>query len=161
MKVTKKKLDAYYKQALAVADQSHDSETKVGALLIHGRTGAVISSGFNGFVRGADDTKLPNTRLDKYPYMVHAETNLVTNCARHGISTEGCFLFCTLSPCINCMRLLYQAGISMVFFKDVYRDFNKNINMKDMHIKVSEIEDYYAAALEPRGVPKNEDLEDK
>ena len=156
MKITKKKLDAYYSQALAVAKSSHDAQTKVAALLVHSRTGAVLSSGFNGFIRGAKDKKLPNTRPDKYPYMIHAEANLIANCARHGISTDECFIFCTLSPCINCIRLLYQSGISTIFFKDVYTDFAENVKMRDMHIKISEVDDYYVAFLEPRGVQEYE-----
>lgn len=135
-----KKLENYYKQALAVSEISPDEQTKVGALLIHGKTGAVLSSGFNGFIRGACDDKLPKTRPDKYPYMVHAEANLVTNCARHGISTDECFVFCTLSPCVNCMRLLYQAGISQVYYKDTYHDFEKNMNMLDLQVNLRQTE---------------------
>ena len=150
MKVSKKKLDNYYKQALAVSELSPDEETKVGSLLIHGKTGAVIGSGYNGFVRGALDEKLPKTRPDKYEYVIHSETNLIYNCTRHGISTDECFIFCTLSPCINCLRALYQCGITVVFFKTPYRDFDKNRQMRDLHILVSEVDDYYVIKLEPR-----------
>ena len=150
MEVSEKKLNNYYKQALAVADPSPDAQTKVGALLIHGKTGAIIGSGFNGFIRGAPDYKIPNTRPDKYEYIVHAEANLVANCARHGISTDECFVFCTLSPCVNCMRLLYQSGVRTVFFKDVYRDFEKNVQMRDLHVKVAEVGKYYVARIGPR-----------
>lgn len=135
LKPDKKRLDSYYAQALAVAQLSPDAETKVGAILIHGSTGAVLGSGYNGFVRGAPDSRIPNTRPEKYEYIIHAEVNLLYNCARHGISTDNCFLFCTLSPCINCTRALYQAGISKIYFKDTYRDFQKNINMQDIHIQ--------------------------
>lgn len=148
--MTLKKLDNYYKQALAVADLSPDEETKVGALIINSNTGAVIGSGFNGFVRKAQDEKLPKTRPDKYPYMVHAETNLIYNCARHGISTDGCFVFCTLSPCINCCRALYQSGISLVFFKDKYRDFDTQLKMLDLKLDITMVHDYYMMNIVPR-----------
>jgi len=147
-----KKLNAYHKQALAVAEQSPDAQTKVGALLIHGKTGAVISSGYNGFVRGGPDKDLPKTRPDKYQYIIHAETNLLCNCARHGVSTDECFVYCTLSPCINCMRQLYQSGINMVYFKDMYRDFDKNSNMKDLKFFVREpygTNSYYELRIQP------------
>lgn len=133
-----KKLDNYYKQAVTIADMSPDEQTKVGALLINGKTGAVLGSGYNGFIRGACDHKLPKTRPDKYPYMVHAEANLLCNSARHGISTDDCFVFCTLSPCVNCLRLLYQAGISVVYFKDKYSDFDTNLNMLDIEISLTQ-----------------------
>lgn len=159
MKVmTKKKLDSYYRRALAVAEDSPDEQTKVGALLIHGESGAVIGSGYNGFVRNAPDEKLPKTRPEKYDYMVHAEANMIFNCAKHGITTNECFVFCTLSPCCSCMRALYQSGIYLVFFKDVYRDFTKNAGMKDLHLKISEIDGgYYACRIEPRVIKSEDD----
>lgn len=151
MKLSQKKLNNYYKQALAVAELSPDAQTQVGALLISNKTGAVLSSGYNGFIRGAPDDKLPTTRPDKYPYMVHAETNLIYNCARHGVSTDECFVFCTLSPCINCMRALYQCGIRTVYIKDIYRDFDKNFEMQDIKINMSEAGGGFTVLeLEPR-----------
>lgn len=150
---TEKKLDSWHRRALAVSEDSHDSETKVGAILIHRQTGAVLSSGFNGFIRGANDKKLPNKRPEKYPYMQHAEANLLWNCARHGISTDNCILYCTLSPCINCVRGIWQSGINEVYFKDKYRDFDANANMLDMKLllrKPFSTSKYYHLRLEPR-----------
>lgn len=144
------KLNNYYKQALAVADLSPDEETKVGALIINENTGAVLGSGYNGFVRKANDCQLPKTRPDKYPYMVHAEVNAIYNSARHGIRTEGCFVFCTLSPCINCCRALYQSGIVTVVFKDKYRDFNTQSDMLDLKLNLQTIGDYYLMTISPR-----------
>lgn len=142
------KLDEYYNRALTIAQSSPDEETKVGAILIHKDTGAVISSGYNGFVRGADDKNLPKTRPEKYDYMVHAEANLLYNCARHGVSTNGCVVFCTLSPCISCCRFLYQAGIRTIYFKDKYRDFQDQISMKDLQINLTQVGKYYKLELE-------------
>ena len=149
VRVTKKRLDSYYAQAQAVALLSPDEETKVGALLIHNHTGAVLGSGYNGFVRGAPDNQLPKTRPDKYEYIIHAETNLIFNCAKHGISTNDCFVFCTLSPCINCSRALYQAGIKEVYFHTPYRDFQKNVKMKDICIHTNGIFEYHHMYLTP------------
>lgn len=144
------KLDNYYKQALAVAELSPDQETKVGALIINESTGAVLGSGYNGFVRKANDAKLPKIRPDKYPYMVHAEANAIYNSARHGIQTEGCFVFCTLSPCINCCRALYQSGIVTVFFKDKYKDFSTQNHMLDLKLNLQTIGDYHLMTISPR-----------
>lgn len=140
----------YHKQAATIAEMSPDAETQVGALLIHSKTGAVISQGFNGFVRKAPDHKLPKTRPDKYIYMVHAETNLIYNCARHGISTDECFVYSTLSPCINCCRALYQCGIKTVIFKDKYRDFDKQSEMQDLTWTLTSVGEFTIMELKPR-----------
>ncbi len=118
--------------------RSHDAETKVGAVLVHRDTQAILATGFNGFVRGADDQSLPNTRPDKYPYMVHAEQNLIAHCARHGISMDNCDVYCTLSPCCVCMRLLWQCGIQKIIVKELYRDFDAIQQMKDIKVTVTE-----------------------
>lgn len=151
MEVNKKKLDAYHAQAVAVASQSPDEQTKVGCLLVNGSTGAVLGSGFNGFVRKAPDENLPKTRPDKYKYIIHAETNMVYNCARHGVPTDNCFVYCTLSPCVNCLRALYQSGISVVYFKDKYRDFDENVQMKDLYLRLEpSFDDYFKLYIYPR-----------
>jgi dCMP deaminase len=145
-----KRLDNYYKQALAVADLSPDEQTKVGALLVNINTGAVLGSGYNGFIRGANDDVIPKTRPEKYAYIIHAETNLLYNSARHGVVTEGCFVFCTLSPCINCCRALYQAGIKKVIFKEKYRDFDTQVAMLDLKLDVLELNGYYIMEIVPK-----------
>ena len=143
------KLNSYYKRALATASSSHDEQTKVGALLINPKSGAVIAEGYNGFVRGARDQELPKTRPEKYPYMVHAEMNLLCNAVRHGICTDNCVIFCTLSPCISCIRMLYQSGISTVYFKDMYSDIERSINMGDLILTITEIDEFYKITVEP------------
>lgn len=148
-----KKLENYYKQALVVAENSPDEQTKVGSLLIHGKTGAVLSSGYNGFVRGAPDAKLPKKRPEKHSYIIHSEENLITNGFRHGIMSDGCLVFCTLSPCIKCLRLLYQSGITQVYFKDFYKDFDANINMLDIDINLVQTEGGFTLlTLSPRSI---------
>ena len=123
---------------------SHDAETQVGSVLVNLQTNTVISTGFNGFVSGAPDDDLPDTRPDKYEYIQHSEQNLITHCALLGISTRNCMVVCTHSPCKNCMRLLWQAGIKTVIAKNLYKDFEEITNMKDLSVS-SEIteEGYY------------------
>ena len=126
------KISNYMEIAEVVSKRSHDAETKVGAVLVNDSSGAIIATGFNGFVRGANDSSLPCTRPDKYEYILHAEQNLMANCARHGISMEGCTLICTLSPCKTCMRLIINCGITKVVARDLYRDFQEILNMLDV-----------------------------
>ena len=127
--------------AETIAKRSHDAETKVGAVLINNSSGAIIATGYNGFVRGADDSILPSTRPDKYEYILHAEQNLIANSARHGISMDNCSLVCTLSPCKLCMRLLLNCGITKVIAKDLYKDFNDILQMQDIKVEATKEED--------------------
>jgi len=136
------KIRNYSKQAQVISELSPDLETKVGALLINSTTGAVLSSGYNGFIRGAPDKTLPKVRPDKYNYIVHAEANLIYNCARHGISMSDCYVYCTLSPCINCLRALYQSGVTTVIFKEKYRDFDEQSKMLDLNWDLIQHEEF-------------------
>lgn len=126
------KLENYMDIAETVAKRSHDAETKVGALLINNKSSAIIATGYNGFIRGTIDSELPNTRPDKYNFILHAEMNLLTNCSRHGIAMEDCYLVCTLSPCQLCMRLMINSGVNFVVVKELYRDFEDILKMKDV-----------------------------
>lgn len=144
------KLSSYYERVKTIAKNSHDAETKVGAILIHPVSGAQIADGYNGFIRGALDSSLPNKRPEKYEYIKHAEENLISNAARHGIATDGCIVFCSLSPCIRCIRLLYQCGINIIYFKEKYSDFEHCSNMKDMEIHVEEINGFYKLSTFPK-----------
>lgn len=125
----------YMDIAEVVAQRSHDSETKVGAVLINNTSGAIVATGYNGFIRGAPDDALPTTRPEKYEYIIHAEQNLISNCARHGISMDNCSLISTLSPCKLCMRMLINCGITGVIAKNLYRDFGDIEKMKDANVK--------------------------
>lgn len=125
-----------YKYWMGIAEaasvRSPDAETKVGAILIKNDTGGVVATGHNGFVRGAPDALLPCLRPEKYEYMVHAEENLIAHAAKTGTSTENCTLVITLSPCQKCLRLIWQAGVTEVICRDLYRDHK--IDMKDLSI---------------------------
>jgi len=116
------------------AQLSHDAETQVGSVLLHKDTMTVIATGYNGFIRKAPDYRLPNTRPDKYKYIQHAEVNLMMNCLKNKISVDNCLVVCTMSPCTNCMRLLWQAGITSVVCAEKYRDFDDLLKMDDIKI---------------------------
>ena len=117
-----------------VANRSHDEETQVGALLIKNDSSAIIATGYNGFVRGAPDEILPCTRPHKYEYILHAEQNLIFNCAKHGINTENTTLICTHTPCKLCMRMLFSCGITQVIAKTLYKDWQEILLMDDLRV---------------------------
>lgn len=148
--ITEKKLIGYHNRAMATASQSHDIHTKVGALLLDAKTLAVTAEGYNGFIRGGLDNNLPTNRPEKYEYIIHAETNLLCNAVRSGVKTGDNILYCTLSPCVRCVRMLWQAGISEIYFKDKYKDFEESANMLDLEIATIEIGQFFKMNLSPK-----------
>ena len=143
----KSKMKVAMEIAKAVSQRSHDSQTKVGSVLIKNSSGAHIATGFNGFVRNSPDHLLPTTRPEKYKYICHSEENLIYNCARHGIAMNDCTLVCTLSPCVKCMRALYQTGVTRVVVKEFYTDIEEIQGMLDLDIEISETEDGFFELL--------------
>lgn len=138
----------YHKPMMATAyiwaNQSSCARKQVGAIL--SKKGRIISNGYNGTVVGADNCcELPckecgglgkilhyegsqecarcqGTGMISSTEVVHAEANALTFAAKHGLKTKGCSMYITLSPCIECSKLMIQAGIKKVFFSESYRD---------------------------------------
>ena len=128
----------YMNFAEVAATMSHDSQTKVGCVLVKDDgSGSIVGQGFNGFVRGAPDLDLPKSGPEKYPFFIHSEQNLLFHCCRQGISTANTVLYCTLSPCKNCTRYLYQAGVSRIIVKTIYKDFNEVLSLPDLKVETS------------------------
>ena len=74
--------------------------------------------------------------------MQHAESNAVCQCAKHNGGMNNCIAIVTLSPCINCCRLLWACGIRVIYFDKEYRDFSKQLNMKDLKLKLTKVGKY-------------------
>ena len=107
----------FLQEATLWSRRSHDIETQCGCVLVKDKT--VISSGYNGFIRDIDDSDLPNTRPDKYPFMIHAEANAIYNSVRIGRSTLGATAYITAIPCLSCLQMLYQCGIKEIVYSDI------------------------------------------
>lgn len=104
----------FLKIAHNVAERSEDAETHVGAVItVNNR---IVATGFNGLPANFPNGVFPNTRPDKYPWMVHAEANAIINAAREGNSVYGGTLYCTHMPCFEkcCWFLVHNAGIKRV-----------------------------------------------
>lgn len=149
-KITKSKLDYIHNKAVAVAAASHDIHTKVGALILDAKTGAVLTEGYNGFVRQAADDTLPTWRPEKYSYIIHAEMNAICHAGRQGTRVDEGILYSTLSPCILCLRLMWQSGIKEIYFKEKYRDFKECTSMLDLKVSLSKIGDFFHMTVSPR-----------
>ncbi len=98
-------------------NNSHDSETQCGCVLVKDKT--PISTGYNGFIRDIDDSVLPRTRPEKYPYMIHAEANAIYNSVRLGRQTLNSTAYITGPPCLQCLQMLYQCGIIEIKFSNI------------------------------------------
>jgi dCMP deaminase len=149
------KILSYIRRAEVVAENSPDADTKVGSILVSRKTGSVISEGFNGFVRGGPDSELPNFRPEKYDFVIHSETNLICNAARNGVSTDDCFVVQTHSPCVHCARLLYQAGINEVFYKNYYRGTDDISRLGDLELKYTAFDKYTKIEINPVKTMRN------
>ena len=99
--------------ALVASLKSKDQSTQVGAVIVDNATRKVISSGYNGFPRYLDDSRVPTTRPEKYLYVVHAELNAILHAER---SLSGCTLYVTVFPCADCMKAMIQTGIKNVVY---------------------------------------------
>lgn len=104
--------------AEAVAKRSHDGETQVGVVIVD-ENKRILATGYNGFPPGCDDTKLPNLRPDKYPFMVHAEINAIA-ASRQDLRNSS--LYCTFSPCRDCAKAIITAGVKKIVFKTAYKN---------------------------------------
>jgi len=99
--------------ALVASLKSKDPSTQVGAVIIDNKTRKLVSSGYNGFPRYIDDDMIPQTRPEKYLYVVHAELNAILHAQRE---LSDCSLYVTVFPCSECMKAVVQSGIKRVVY---------------------------------------------
>ncbi|MBR1678525.1 MAG: dCMP deaminase family protein [Bacteroidales bacterium] len=109
---------SYIAMAEVWAQNSYCKRRKVGALLVKERM--IISDGYNGTPSGFENICEDENGVTK-PYVLHAEANAITKVAKSGNSSEGATLYVTASPCLECSKLIIQAGISRVVYRDEYR----------------------------------------
>lgn len=146
---------------------SYAKRLQVGAVIVKGNQ--IIGTGYNGMPTGwentcevleeaydprdtyysndwkYDDNTNKYHRLKTRPEVLHAESNAIAKVARSTESSEGATLFCTHAPCIECAKLIYQSGISKIYYRDNYRDdagvkFLKQSNV-DVHKYPDSIQD--------------------
>jgi len=96
--------------AKVVAQRSHDAQTQHGCVITDANH-RIIGVGYNGFPRGMDDSSLPTTRPEKYPWMIHAERNALSNCV---IRPDKGIAYVTGQCCNDCIMALWQEGVETV-----------------------------------------------
>ena len=112
-------LDSRYLRMAAIwAENSYCKRRQVGCLLVKDKM--IISDGYNGTPTGFEnDCETPENTSK--PYVLHAEANAITKVAKSSNSSEGSTLYVTDSPCIECSKLIIQAGIKRVLYSREYR----------------------------------------
>ncbi|MCD7898371.1 MAG: dCMP deaminase family protein [Bacteroides sp.] len=108
----------YIRMAAIWAENSYCQRRKVGALIVKNKM--IISDGYNGTPSGFENVCEDENNLTK-PYVLHAEANAITKIARSNNSSDGATMYVTASPCIECAKLIIQAGIRRVVYSEKYR----------------------------------------
>lgn len=115
-----RKLDLrYLRMARIWSENSYCRRRQVGALIVKDKM--IISDGFNGTPSGFENICEDETTGLTKPYVLHAEANAITKVACSNNSSEGATLYVTASPCLECAKLIIQAGIKRVVFDELYR----------------------------------------
>lgn len=108
----------FLEMAMSISKMSKDPSTQVGAVLVS-PDNQRISSGYNGFVKGINETPEKWLRPLKYQYVRHAEENAIVFCP---FETKGATLYCTHQSCHRCMGLVAQAGIKRLVYVEPYKN---------------------------------------
>lgn len=108
----------YLRMAAIWAENSYCRRRQVGALIVKDKM--IISDGYNGTPSGFENVCEDENGLTK-PYVLHAEANAITKIARSGNNSDGATLYVTDAPCIECSKLIIQAGIRRVVYARSYR----------------------------------------
>jgi len=108
----------YLDMAKIWAENSYCKRRKVGALLVKDKM--IISDGYNGTPSGFENNCEDENDKTK-AYVLHAEANAITKVAKSNNSSQGSTLYVTSSPCLECAKLIIQAGINRVVFTEKYR----------------------------------------
>ena len=112
------KLDLrYMRMARIWAENSYCVRRQVGALIVKDKM--IISDGYNGTPVGFENICETEDGFTK-PYVLHAEANAITKIARSNNNSNGATLYVTTSPCIECAKLIIQAGIVRVVYGEEY-----------------------------------------
>ena len=164
--VEKTRHSLYINIATLVAQESHARRRKVGSIIV--KDGRIISMGWNGMPAGWDnnceimeypasnpggwlsaedieylwpleDDSGTRYKLVTRSEVLHAESNAIAKLAKSTESGENAELYITLSPCLDCAKLILQTGIKNVYYKDKYRDDTGIVFLEKSGIKVTQL----------------------
>ncbi|WP_196886946.1 deoxycytidylate deaminase [Aureivirga sp. CE67] len=130
--------EAYMRMATEWGKLSHCERKEVGALIVKDRM--IISDGYNGTPTNFENCCEDEEGNTKW-YVLHAEANAILKVAGSTQSCKGATLYITLSPCKECSKLIHQAGITRVIYKEQYKDdagvkFLEKAGVELIHLEV-------------------------
>ena len=127
--------DEYYKAiSVATKKRSPCERLKVGCVLV--KNNRIISQGYNGFLPSAPHKSI--VRDNHEQATVHAEQNAIADCAKRGVSCEGCIAYITHYPCIICTRIMLASGIKEIKYIDDYKnDELVKVFCDQMNVKIT------------------------
>lgn len=128
----------YLRMATIWAENSYCKRRQVGAIIVKDKM--IISDGYNGTPSGFENICEDENNITK-PYVLHAEANAITKVACSHNSSLGATMYITTSPCIECAKLIIQAGIKRVVFKNKYSNLDGCELLKRAGIELVHIED--------------------
>jgi dCMP deaminase len=139
-------INAYMATAKIFAELSHARRLHVGAIVV--KDDRIISIGYNGMPAGWDnncefdwtDPQTKQTSLVTRPEVLHAEANAITKLAKSNDSGLGADIFITHAPCVECAKLIFQSGISRMWYGSEYRDDSGIRFLKQSGIQVTKVE---------------------
>ena len=134
------KFDKSYLDMAAVwAKNSYCKRRQVGALIVKDKM--IISDGYNGTPSGFENICEDEITGATKPYVLHAEANAISKVAKSGNSSVGATLYVTASPCLECSKLIIQAGIKRVVYREQYRLDDGIQLLKRAGIEVEQVEE--------------------
>jgi len=140
-------INAHMKSAKAYAELSSAKRLQVGCVIVKDNT--IIGIGYNGMPSGWDNNceevieqhEDGGQILKTRPEVLHAETNAIAKVARSTNSTDGADMFITHAPCLECAKLIHQAGIKNIWFGKHYRDESGINFLQKCNIGVNNVKD--------------------
>lgn len=145
----------FLKIADVVATRTSCVKRGVGAVLV--RDNHIISTGFNGVPRGAPHRTeetcvrigIPSGQQAEVVCCTHAEVNSIAIAAYHGIATKGATLYCTTQPCAACARVIINAGVVRVLYRNGYPDPTAAQVWEESSVEVSQFGQAPAGTADP------------
>lgn len=144
----------YMDIAVRVSEMSHAVRAQVGAVIV--KDDRIVSMGWNGMPSGWDNVcEEPSDDIlfqghyyeDPRPHttrkeVLHAESNAIAKLAKSNESGLGATMYCTISPCMDCAKIIYQAGIKKVIYKDEYRNTDGIQFLRECAVFVQQLIDH-------------------
>ena len=128
--------DEYFKKICQVtAERSSCERLQVGCVLV--KDNRIISQGYNGFLSNHPHTSIV---IDNHEIAtIHAEQNAIVDCAKRGVSCNNSIAYITHFPCINCLKLLIQAGIKKIYYINDYKNDIELIKKLNITIPIEKL----------------------